>query len=128
MRSETAPAIRLEDYHPPAYRIDTVHLNIDLDPTATRVTATLKVNRQPGMPAGTPLILDGDELTEGADFTVDTATGVIGFAMAPAAGAALTAGFAFDTPVRFDAERLEVSVEAFQAGRPLSIPLVEIRV
>ncbi len=72
--------------------------------------------------------LDGDELTEGADFTVDTATGVIGFAMAPAAGAALTAGFAFDTPVRFDAERLEVSVEAFQAGRPLSIPLVEIRV
>jgi len=63
MRSETAPAIRLEDYQPPAYRIDTVHLTIDLDPTATQVTAALKVHRQPDTPAGTPLVLDGDELT-----------------------------------------------------------------
>ncbi|MCK7611653.1 aminopeptidase N [Roseibium sediminicola] len=63
MRSETAPAIRLEDYQPPAYRIDTVHLNVDLDPSATRVTATLKLRRQPETPAGSPLLLDGDELT-----------------------------------------------------------------
>lgn len=72
--------------------------------------------------------LDGAELEEGADFTVDTATGVVTFAAAPALGAAVSAGFAFDTPVRFDSERLEVSVEAFQAGRPVSIPLVEIRI
>ena len=36
MRSETAPAIRLEDYAPPAYRIETVHLDVSLDPDATR--------------------------------------------------------------------------------------------
>jgi len=63
MRSETAPAIRLEDYQPPAYRIVKVHLNVNLEPTATRVTATLSVKIQAGTGNGTPLILDGDELT-----------------------------------------------------------------
>lgn len=32
MRSETAPAIRLEDYQPPLYRIDKVALNVELAP------------------------------------------------------------------------------------------------
>jgi len=63
MRSETAPAIRLEDYQPPAYRIDKVLLDIDLHPTATKVTATLSVRRQEDTAAGTSLVLDGDELT-----------------------------------------------------------------
>ncbi|MHA7773641.1 aminopeptidase N [Roseibium sp. M-1] len=63
MRSETAPAIRLEDYQPPAYRIDKVHLNVDLHPVATTVTASLSVSRQDGTAAGAPLVLDGDELT-----------------------------------------------------------------
>jgi len=63
MRSETAPAIRLEEYQPPAYRIETVHLNVVLDPAATRVTATLSVLKQPDTPDGTPLVLDGDELS-----------------------------------------------------------------
>ncbi|GAB4527877.1 MAG: aminopeptidase N [Roseibium sp.] len=63
MRSETAPAIRLEDYQPPAYRIDTVHLNVDLHPSSTTVTATLWVRRQKETAAGTALVLDGDELT-----------------------------------------------------------------
>ncbi|MEM9631385.1 MAG: aminopeptidase N [Pseudomonadota bacterium] len=62
MRSETAPAIRLEDYQPPAYRIDKVHLDILLDPVATKVTANLAVAGQDGTSAGTPLVLDGDEL------------------------------------------------------------------
>ncbi|MES0879584.1 aminopeptidase N [Roseibium sp. SCP14] len=62
MRSETAPAIRLEDYQPPAYRIEKVHLDILLDPTATKVTATLTVVGQDGTETGTPLVLDGDEL------------------------------------------------------------------
>jgi aminopeptidase N len=62
MRSETAPAIRLEDYEPPAYRIDKVLLNVDLHPSATKVTAALSLRRQEGTSAGTPLVLDGDEL------------------------------------------------------------------
>jgi aminopeptidase N len=63
MRSETAPAIRLEDYKPPLYRIDKVALKVELAPKATCVTATLEVNRQPGTDAGAPLVLDGDELS-----------------------------------------------------------------
>lgn len=45
----------------------------------------------------------------------------------PASGAAVTAGYVFDTPVRFDADRLDVRLDAFQAGEPLSVPLVEVR-
>ncbi len=62
MRSETAPAIRLEDYKPPVYRIDKVDLLVRLDPAETLVTATLAITRQPTTKAGTALVLDGDEL------------------------------------------------------------------
>lgn len=61
-----------------------------------------------------------------AAFSVDTATGLVTLAAAPAAGAAVTAGFRFDCPVRFDAERLDVTLEGFGAGRAIRVPLVEI--
>nr|WP_319386684.1 aminopeptidase N [uncultured Roseibium sp.] len=63
MRSETAPAIRLEEYQPPAYRIDTVHLTIRLHPSDTEVVSVVSVAPQEGTAPGTPLQLDGDELT-----------------------------------------------------------------
>ncbi|MCA3255194.1 MAG: DUF2460 domain-containing protein [Alphaproteobacteria bacterium] len=53
--------------------------------------------------------------------------GWIEFASAPLAGAAVTAGFAFDVPVRFAEDRLEMSLATFRAGEAPSIPLVEIR-
>lgn len=65
MRPETAPAIRLEDYAPAAYRIDTVHLDVKLNPKATTVDARLVVVPAEGTPAGQTLVLDGD----GLDFT-----------------------------------------------------------
>jgi uncharacterized protein (TIGR02217 family) len=46
---------------------------------------------------------------------------------APALGAAVTAGFAFDTPVRFDTDRLDVTLEGFEAGRMVAAPLIEVR-
>ena len=49
-------------------------------------------------------------------------------AAAPAAGRAVTAGFQFDTPVRFDTDRLDVTLEGFDAGRVVSVPLIEVRV
>jgi uncharacterized protein (TIGR02217 family) len=67
----------------------------------------------------------GVELGGGA-FSVNTATGAVTLNTAPAAGAAVTAGFLFDTPVRFDVERLDLSLDAFGAGRALAVPLVEI--
>jgi uncharacterized protein (TIGR02217 family) len=69
------------------------------------------------------------EVAEGTAFTVDTATGAVTFLAGhiPASGAAITAGFLFDVPVRFDTDYLEVDLSAFAAGAIPKIPLVEIR-
>jgi uncharacterized protein (TIGR02217 family) len=55
------------------------------------------------------------------------AGGWIAFAEAPAAGAEVRAGFLFDVPVRFAADRLDVTGAAFAAGDAPTVPLVEIR-
>jgi uncharacterized protein (TIGR02217 family) len=79
--------------------------------------------------AGTVRIaVGGVEREEGADFTVDTLTGMVTFAegQTPGAGQIVTAGFEFDVPVRFDTEQLSVSLAAFKAGQIPTIPLIEI--
>lgn len=60
--------------------------------------------------------------------SVAPATGVVTFADPPAPGAAITAGYLFDTPVRFDADRLETRMDGYGAGRIVSVPLVEVAV
>jgi len=78
--------------------------------------------------AGTVRVaLGGVELADGA-FAVDATTGVVTLDAAPGPGAAVTAGFEFDTPVRFDTDRIEVTLEGFEAGRVVAVPLVEVRV
>jgi aminopeptidase N len=62
MRTETAPVIRLEDYRPSDFLIDRVELDVTLDPTATRVTASLAIRPNPAGRPDAPLVLDGDEL------------------------------------------------------------------
>jgi len=57
----TPKPIRLADYTPPAYTIETADLRFDLDPATTRVTATLRVRRHAGAP-GDPLVLNGEHL------------------------------------------------------------------
>ncbi len=61
MRTEEPRPIRLADYRPPDWQIDTVALDVSLHPAATTVRAKLKI--KPGA-AGTPapLVLAGDEL------------------------------------------------------------------
>jgi uncharacterized protein (TIGR02217 family) len=68
------------------------------------------------------------EGVETTAFAVDHATGELTLAAAPAPGALVTAGFVFDTPVRFDADRIEVTLESFGAGRMVAMPLIEVRV
>lgn len=65
----------------------------------------------------------------GSAFSVDPATGVVTFVSdhIPAIGQAVTAGFHFDVPVRFDTDFLEVDLSAFAAGAIPKIPLVEIK-
>jgi uncharacterized protein (TIGR02217 family) len=71
------------------------------------------------------IAVDGVEI--GA-FALDPPTGVVTLAEAPPEGAVVTAGFAFDTPVRFDTDRIDVTLEGFEAGRLVAAPLIEIRV
>lgn len=56
----------------------------------------------------------------------DATTGIVTLESAPGSGAAVTAGFLFDCPVRFDTDRLDVNLEAFGAGRVIRVPLIEL--
>jgi uncharacterized protein (TIGR02217 family) len=75
------------------------------------------------------IAVDGAPQTEGTAFTCDYTSGVITFDVGhiPAHGAVITAGFEFDVPVRFDSDRLEVSLEGFHHGSIPNIPVMEIR-
>lgn len=71
--------------------------------------------------------ISGDELTEGIDYSVDATTGIVHFDTLPELGEVITAGFEFDTPVRFDTDLIQVSVAGFEAGEIPNIPVLEIR-
>ncbi|MCA3555309.1 DUF2460 domain-containing protein [Aestuariivirga sp.] len=60
-------------------------------------------------------------------FSLDALTGVVTLAAAPPAGAAVTAGFFFDVPVRFDTDELRINLTQFAGGDIPDIPIVEIR-
>jgi uncharacterized protein (TIGR02217 family) len=74
------------------------------------------------------LSVAGIEKSQGAQFSFDSLTGEVVFVAGaiPANGQVVTAGFEFHVPVRFDLERLSVSLTAFKAGQVPTIPLVEV--
>jgi uncharacterized protein (TIGR02217 family) len=82
------------------------------------------------VPGSVRVAVAGTEVSSGTAFTCDSATGIVTFVGGhiPASGAAVSAGFLFDVPVRFDTDYLEVDLSAFAAGAIPKIPLVEIRV
>jgi aminopeptidase N len=77
MRTDTAQPIRLKDYRPPDWLVETVSLDFSLHPDATKVRATLALKPNPRGPAA-PLVLDGDGLSlvslklDGADLKPDS--------------------------------------------------------
>ncbi len=72
------------------------------------------------------VVVGVDGVLYASGWSVDN-TGVITFAQAPANGAVITAGFAFDVPVRFDTDRLTLSHEDQKLAQ-VEIPLIEVRV
>ena len=64
---------------------------------------------------------------ETAAFSVDALTGRVLFTAPPPAGAAVTAGFQFDVPVRFDTDELRINLAQFASGDIPDIPVIEIR-
>jgi uncharacterized protein (TIGR02217 family) len=71
------------------------------------------------------MAVDATPLAEG--WSCDETTGIVTFATPPGDGAAITAGYEFDVPVRFDSDTLEINLTHFAAGEIPAIPLVEIR-
>ncbi|MDJ1159011.1 aminopeptidase N [Chelatococcus sp. SYSU_G07232] len=83
MRTENAPVVRLEDYRPTDYLIDTVKLDVRLHPTATRVTAELALRPNPKGTPGAALTLDGDELRLVSARLDGVALGAAAYAVTP---------------------------------------------
>src|SRR5260370_41121691 len=63
MRTEEHRPIRLSEYRPPDWLVETVDLHVNLHPTQTPVRATLKLKPNPAAGAPAPLTLAGDGLT-----------------------------------------------------------------
>jgi uncharacterized protein (TIGR02217 family) len=79
--------------------------------------------------AGTVRVgVEQDELREGVEYEVDASTGIVTFAHPPDPEMEIFAGFEFDVPVRFDTDRILISVESFQAGQVPDVPVIEVRV
>ena len=92
---------------------------------ASGPSAWTRVIKKP-VPETLHVALAGVEQLSG--WSVDTATGLLTFATAPAPGTAITAGFEFDVPVRFDTDSLSINLANFAAGEVPSLPLVEVRI
>ena len=77
---------------------------------------------------GTVLISVNAAVKPTASFSLDATTGTVTFAAGhiPTPGAIVRAGYAFDVPVRFDTDRLDVNLAHFDAGRIPTILLTEV--
>ena len=63
MKNDAPTLVLLKNYRPPAFLVETVHLDIALHPTRTRVTAKLKMRPCPATGRGKrALVLDGEKL------------------------------------------------------------------
>jgi uncharacterized protein (TIGR02217 family) len=85
-------------------------------------------------PIGKPVLgtisvgIEGDIQTDTVHYTVDTFAGLVTFDLAPEEDAAVTAGFEFDVPVRFDTDGIKTSLASFKAGDVPDVPVVEVRI
>ncbi len=91
--------------------------------------AAAGTNRRIAKPVAGSVVIAVDGLPQPPSaFACDAATGIVSFAIdaIPPDGASVTAGFAFDVPVRFATGRIDINLQAFNAGRIPTIPLTEI--
>lgn len=79
--------------------------------------------------SGTLLVaVEAAALTEGVEYNVSYTTGIITFTEGniPTEGQAITAGYEFDVPVRFDTDRLSINIDDYNAGAA-QVPLIELK-
>ncbi|MGF9692892.1 DUF2460 domain-containing protein [Rhizobium sp. 0TCS1.26] len=77
---------------------------------------------------GTVQIAVGGVVVATDRYLCDAASGMVSFqpGHVPGPGAEIRAGFEFDVPVRFDIDRIDINLSAFNAGSIPAIPLTEI--
>lgn len=68
-----------------------------------------------------------DDIEMLSGWTIDIATGVITFSIAPAVDATIEGDFEFDIPVRFNHDSLDISMKSVNSGQIEKIELVEIK-
>lgn len=65
---------------------------------------------------------------QNSGWSVNTTTGVITFTNAPGNGVSVSADYEFDVPVRFDTDRMAVTIEQINLHQWSGIPIIEIRI
>jgi uncharacterized protein (TIGR02217 family) len=85
------------------------------------------VSRPISKPVAGSVVVALNGTAQSAGFSVDHITGLVSFAAAPASGVVVSAGYLFDTPVRFDTDRIDLTLESFEAGRVAAVAMIEIR-
>lgn len=72
----------------------------------------------------------GVERTITTHFAVDLNTGIISFTggNVPTEGQAVTAGYAFHVPARFDTDFIDIDLGAAVGGTVVNVPIIEIKV
>jgi uncharacterized protein (TIGR02217 family) len=98
--------------------------------TKTYGSAFAPWSRAITQPVAGTVVVAVDGIVQVAErFAVNATTGIVTFVAEhiPVDGAAVSAGFEFDVPVRFDTDRLEISLAQIEAGSIPHIPIVEIR-
>ena len=103
MKTETPQTVYLENYTAPAYLIDTVDLDFNIEAGGTTVSTTLAMRRNPAV-AAQPLALDGDEL-ETISVTVNRKKVPFSETSSTLTIADLPDAFTLETVVRIDPDR-----------------------
>ncbi|MCW1920814.1 DUF2460 domain-containing protein [Rhodobacter sp. KR11] len=78
-------------------------------------------------PVSGKVLIAANSVPLASGWSVDATTGIVTFTSPPASGVAITAGFEFDVPVRFDTDELPITLDIERTGSIASIPLIEIR-
>jgi len=77
-------------------------------------------------PVADTTVIALDTVGQGSGWSVDTTTGIVTFTSAPGVGVAVTGGCEFDVPVRFDVDKLSVTIEDYGSRTIQTLPLVEL--
>lgn len=88
--------------------------------------------RQITKPVAGSVVVALDGVVQASGWSVDHLTGVVTFVSPPGDGVAVTAGFLFDVPVRFDTQRMDTEMAYFceadghGVGTVPQIPIIEV--